>query len=292
MQLEEILKNFTAHIHDAAKKKELPSALKSKFDYDPEELQERLDIYRNNLYTGLANIFIVRHSTLLALVGHDFLNMLARRYIKENLPDNPNLNIYGLNFDRFLGQQNETASLPYLTDIAKMEIEAHRISYEIDEDLLDPQSLTDLNPDSFEDIHLTPKKSFSIVKSIWPIYSIHQFCMEEMSAQDNAKQYEDGASGANASMDPSVKAQTQTYQIKTNDRKFDISNKGEQVMVYRQNNDTHIEPIRRDEFSFLRALLEGNNLAYATEQALEENGSFDLGPCLKKHFEIKTFKKI
>ena len=85
------------------------------------DVEGRLNIYKNNtrlnLIDTLKNIYPVTHQ----LVGEEFFKTMARHYVIQVPMEVGNRNAYGSEFSDFINGFSEAKSLPYLSDMARLE---------------------------------------------------------------------------------------------------------------------------------------------------------------------------
>jgi len=82
---------------------------------------DRLDIYRNTIYSGLAKVLRLSYPVVERLVGAEFFDGAARIFIQGHLPRAAYLDQYGEEFAEFLRHFPPATSLAYLADVARLE---------------------------------------------------------------------------------------------------------------------------------------------------------------------------
>ncbi len=82
---------------------------------------DRLDIYRNTIILGLTKALRLCYPVVQRLVGADFFDDAARRFIAEHPPRSAYLDQFGSEFPEFLRRFPPAASLAYLADVARLE---------------------------------------------------------------------------------------------------------------------------------------------------------------------------
>lgn len=82
---------------------------------------DRLDIYRNTIYSGLNKVLRLSYPVVDRLVGAEFFEGAAQIFIQQHLPRAAYLDQYGEEFADFLRHFPPAASLAYLADVAKLE---------------------------------------------------------------------------------------------------------------------------------------------------------------------------
>jgi hypothetical protein len=83
--------------------------------------EARFEIYRNTFLAGLINALRLSYPAVERLVGKDFFAQAAEIFIRDAPPKSAYLNDYGAGFPAFLAQFAPGASLPYLSDVARLE---------------------------------------------------------------------------------------------------------------------------------------------------------------------------
>jgi hypothetical protein len=84
--------------------------------------KQRLQIYENNVILTLADALASNFPVIKRLVGQDFFNFIARKYIIDNLPQTPLLMKYGDSFPDYLTKITALSDYPYMQNIADLEI--------------------------------------------------------------------------------------------------------------------------------------------------------------------------
>ena len=95
---------------------------------DGEPSPRRYAVYRNNAVVGITEALKSNYPAVCRIVGEEFFGAMARRYIMSEPPASPVLIEYGSGFPSFIADFAQTAALPYLADVARLEwfwLEAH-----------------------------------------------------------------------------------------------------------------------------------------------------------------------
>lgn len=96
-----------------------PDGLTSWNNADP---AHRFAIYRNNVLVSLIDALADSCPVTLEMVGDPFFRAMAREYVLTNPPSSPILAEYGATFPDFITGFAPAASLPYLPDLARLEL--------------------------------------------------------------------------------------------------------------------------------------------------------------------------
>ncbi len=134
----------------------------------------RFAIYRNNVMASLIDALADTYPVTLLLVGDEFFRAMAKLYIGQTPPTSPILANYGDSFPQFIAEFPPAASVPYLADLAQLEmlrIQAyhaadcnHSAYANLETVLMDMASL----PDLYANLH----PSVGILSSPYAIASI------------------------------------------------------------------------------------------------------------------------
>lgn len=83
---------------------------------------QRFAIYRNNVMVGLIDALAATYPVTQELVGEAFFRAMAREFVRAAPPRSPVLALYGQGFAEFIESFPPAASLPYLADLARLEM--------------------------------------------------------------------------------------------------------------------------------------------------------------------------
>lgn len=132
----------------------------------------RFAIYRNNVVVGLTDALRSRFPVTARLVGEEFFAASARLFALNHLPENPVLIRWGDAYADFLADFEPAKSVPYLFDIARLEVAWNRAYHAAEATPLEPDVDLLLSPDRLAGIRLIPHPSAQALTSRHPIASI------------------------------------------------------------------------------------------------------------------------
>lgn len=132
----------------------------------------RFAVYRNNVVAGLAGALAEGFPICLRLVGEEFFQAMAQRYVRLSLPRTPMLFEYGEDFADFVSEFEPARSLPYLADVARLEYALGRAYHAQDAAPLSLDSLRSLPLQLLEAATVSFHPSTQVVPSPYPIVSI------------------------------------------------------------------------------------------------------------------------
>lgn len=108
---------FGAALLDPARPE--PAGLKNPFGGPA---AKRFDVYRNNVTASLTEALETGFPTVRKLVGEEFFKAMAVVFLRACPPDDPRLSLYGSKFPGFIARFDPVAHLPYLPDVARLDL--------------------------------------------------------------------------------------------------------------------------------------------------------------------------
>jgi len=108
---------------------------------DPAELARRFAVYRNNVHHGLGRALAARFPVVERLVGGPFFAAMAREFLRAHPPGQPVIHEWGGEFPAFLAAFPPVAGLPYLADVARLELLRGEAYHAADATPVDPARL-------------------------------------------------------------------------------------------------------------------------------------------------------
>lgn len=99
----------------------------------PLSAKDRLQIHRNNYRLTLSDALIGVYPIVMSFVGRDWLEASLKKFVTEHPPQMACLADYGGDFADFLGGFEPASSMPYLSDIARLEWAVHQCQNARDE---------------------------------------------------------------------------------------------------------------------------------------------------------------
>ncbi|SMF23138.1 HvfC/BufC N-terminal domain-containing protein [Pseudogulbenkiania subflava] len=202
---------------------------------------ERLQIYRNMVFNTLGSALKTSYPSVLRLVGEDCFDGVAARYIAAVPSQSSNLQDYGAAFPDFLAAIPETAELPYLADIARLEW-ARQLAYLAAEATpLAPGRLTERSEDELARTVFVLHPSVHLIDSRYPILDIWRFC-QEADSQD----------------------------------RLQLGGHGQTVLLWRSDTQIAMQTILPGGGCFIAGLLLGMPLGMVIDKAHAQDPAFDL----------------
>ena len=132
----------------------------------------RFAVYRNNVHVSLVTALTKGLPVVRALVGEEFFTAMARVFVGQTKPSSPMLFQYGENFPDFIAEFPPAASLPYLSDVARLECAWTRAYHAADDPVLTVDALADLQPSDLLQSRLALHPACALINSRFPVGSI------------------------------------------------------------------------------------------------------------------------
>jgi Putative DNA-binding domain len=132
----------------------------------------RFAVYRNNVVASLVDALETRFPAVCKTVGAEFFSRVARVFVTRHPPASPILTFYGDEFPAFLGTFPGCVELPYLGDLARLELSRTCAYHAADAALLDAQALARIRPDELASLRFAFHPAVAIIASQHPIVTI------------------------------------------------------------------------------------------------------------------------
>ncbi|WP_137131000.1 DNA-binding domain-containing protein [Rhizobium sp. FY34] len=132
----------------------------------------RFAVYRNNVFVGLTGALAQRFVVTEQLVGTDFFAGMARAYAQDHKPRSPLIIDYGDDFPDFVAAFPPAGGLPYLPDLARIEVAWTQAYHAADAVPLDLAALAEVSPEILPDLRLVAHPSVRLIRSDFPVGSI------------------------------------------------------------------------------------------------------------------------
>ncbi|NDP38482.1 MAG: DUF2063 domain-containing protein [Rhodoferax sp.] len=163
-----------------------PSGLKTCNGSDPEL---RFALYRNNVMVSLIDALADTYPVVQALVGEAFFRAMAKVFVQANPPRSRVMAYYGGDFAAFASAFAPAASVPYLADVARLEMARVLAYHAADAPPIDPASLQGAlaDPQQLLSMRLVLHPSVHVMASPYAVFSLwaaHQgtLCISSVDA--------------------------------------------------------------------------------------------------------------
>lgn len=216
-----------------------PADLRSWNGSDP---TPRFAVYRNNIVVSLVDALAEQFPVTLELVGAEFFRAMARAFVQQHPPRTRIIAFIGAPFADFIASFAPAASVPYLADVARLEMARIEACHAADADTLTSDAIGRVmaNPQQLALVAVLFHPSVHLLSSphaIFSLWAAHQGVLDI------------------ADVDPDV---------------------AQHVLIFRDGLDVQALQITLGAYDFLTRLRSGDTLAEAAGAAVDTDASFDL----------------
>ncbi|WP_299788779.1 DNA-binding domain-containing protein [uncultured Marivita sp.] len=139
----------------------------------------RYGVYRNNVTVSLREALAEGFPSIVGLIGRENFDHLARAFLRQSPPGSPLMMHYGAEFPDFLATVEQLAPLPYLADVARIDVAMRQSYHAADSAGIDPADLQALDENTLLNSRFGFAPSMILVRSKWPIGSIWHYTLRQ-----------------------------------------------------------------------------------------------------------------
>ena len=203
----------------------------------------RFAVYRNNVIASLGKALEQKFPVTARLVGDEFFRGMARAFIARHRPHSPVIADYGDDLPAFIESFEAAAPVPYLADVARIEMLWTRAYHAADAVPIDVEALAGIAAEALPATKLGRHPSAALIRSAYPAGSIwaahHRDVLEPIG-----------------------------------------HSRPETILVVRPDADVTVHVLPPEDAAFAEALFGGATLGAAAEQAAAADAAFDFGTAL------------
>ena len=215
----------------------------------------RLDIYRNNIASGLVRALEGLYPALVRLMGAKFFARVARDYARAHSPGHGRLLEYGFDFPEFVAGYEAAAGYRWFADLGSLELAWHRAYIACEAKALRADEFRGVPPERMADLVLVLHPSCQRLSSRFPVSNIWRIALEDEEPAGPVE-VEGGA---------------------------------EWLLVVRPAAEVEVRTLQEPGFTFLGSLAAGRSLGAAYESACAVDPGFDLEAHLAGLLAGETF---
>lgn len=211
------------------------------------DVTTRFAVYRNNVVVSLIGALADTYPVTQQLVGEEFFHAMARIFVSAEPPESRVLAFYGDTFPHFIEHFPPAASVPYLADVARLEMLRVHAFHAADVNELPPDAIAQAltKTDDLSDVIIGLHPSLQLLQSEYAVVSLwaaHQGIVDI------------------STVDP-----------------FTCEN----ALVIRPQLEVEVIGLDSPAAKFVACLMQGENLGYAAEQVITAHTDFDLAGILQ-----------
>lgn len=133
---------------------------------------KRFDVYRNNVAVSLTDALEAAFPVIRKLVGDDFFRAMAGIYLRAHPPKTPVMMFYGDALPEFLQGFEPARSVPYLPDVARLELALRHSYHAADASPIAPDALAQIAPDALANVVFCFAPAVHLIPSRYPLASL------------------------------------------------------------------------------------------------------------------------
>ncbi len=141
----------------------------------------RYGVYRNNVAVSLRDALDTGFPATARLLGAENFAHVAGRFLRSAPPTTPVMMHYGTGFPAFLEGLAPLAHLPYLGDVARIELALRASYHAADSPVADATILQGLDETAFFEARLVLAPSVRLLRSPWPALAIWTYTLRPNS---------------------------------------------------------------------------------------------------------------
>jgi hypothetical protein len=217
---------------------------------------KRYNVYRNNVTVSLINALAAAFPATLRITGVDFFRAMARFYVRATPPTSPLLFEYGRDFPDFVERYEYAQSVPWLSDVARIERAWLDAYHAADVQPLMPHDLATIPSEQLPNAVLKPHPATRVIRSRFSAVTI--FTASRSDGPDSHLEV----------VEP------------------------EDALVTRPALEVEVRRLPPGGTIFLSRLITGESLGAAASAALSESPSFDLSANIRGLLEAGAFTTV
>ncbi len=206
---------------------------------DPER---RLAIHRRHYESSLMSAIRTKFPATAWLVGSPFLDEAAKKFVRQHPPAAPCIAQYGEEFPRFLSSCLGAARVPYVHPFAELEWHLGQVAISVDRPALTLEDFSRVETNALVDAGLTLQTGLRYLHTSWPVDDLMKLYLSETAPSE--------------------------YRLAPADVWLEVRGARSEFQINR---------LDAAEFVFRKAILDGQSIGAAAEDALGANAEFDIG---------------
>lgn len=134
----------------------------------------RFAVYRNNVVSSLIDALAETFPVVQELVGEAFFRAMAGVFVRQAPPPSVQLVEYGAGFPAFIERFDPARGVPYLADVARLEVLRVRAFHAADADSVSPEQIAQAlaDPEQLPALRVTCHPSVGVLRSRYAVVSL------------------------------------------------------------------------------------------------------------------------
>jgi Putative DNA-binding domain len=203
---------------------------------------KRFAIHQRHYDIHLARTLAGKFPAMEWLAGSPFMMAAAQDFIRQSPPRAPCIAEYGEGFPAFVGTRDETRNIPWLRWVGELEWRLGQAALAVEYAPLAPAALVEIAPERLADCALALQPGVRYLAAPWPVDALLELFLSDSAPA--------------------------SYALDAEDVFLEVRGARGAFSIVRLDAGT---------FAFRQALLRGNTIGEAAEQALDADATFDAG---------------
>ncbi len=147
----------------------------------------RFAIHRNNIAVSLIEVLVSHFPVCHRIVGNRFFTWIAQEFVAGHKPATPLLMSYGDDLPAFIESFAPAGDVPYLADVARLELAWIRAYHSLEQVPLGVEALKPLSPRDLMAARILLHPSVQLIRSPYPvgtIWAMHQLDNEPVAPEE------------------------------------------------------------------------------------------------------------
>lgn len=216
--------------------------------------ERRLAIYRNNAVEGFLKTLQATFPTLVRLSGEDWFRQIGRQYMRRHPSRSGNMHYIGEHFATFLETELAGSSYEYFADVARFEWAYQEVLVAADHPTFELSALALVPPADYGALTFRTHPAMRLVHSRFPVLAIWRANQPDAAA----------------------------------DGRIALDQGSSSVLLIRRADHVELRELPPAQFALLAALVRGESLEQAAEQALEIDPRVALDAALGRIVSLGT----
>lgn len=140
---------------------------------------KRFSVYRNNVAVSLTEALRTGFPAVAALLGADNFDRVAGAFLRAHPPADPRMMFYGAAMPEFLAGLEPLAKMPWLPDVARLELALRRSYHAADAAPIAPEALAALDEAALQQAVLTLAPAVQVLSTPYPVLQIRAFALND-----------------------------------------------------------------------------------------------------------------
>ncbi|MFP7673686.1 putative DNA-binding domain-containing protein [Marivita sp. S0852] len=139
--------------------------------------RRRYGVYRNNVTVSLRDALAEGFPAIVSLIGRENFDHVARAYVRQAPPTSPLMMLYGAGFPEFLSSVQQLKQIPYLADVARIDLAMRQSYHAADSTGIAPTALQALDEPALLRATFAFAPAMSLLRSDWPVGAIWHYTL-------------------------------------------------------------------------------------------------------------------